>query len=174
MSSDAEQRFAAEKLLKRMNAWFPNVPTASIEQVRKWRNAGKLILVDVRDDEEVKVSTIVGSLRPEQVGERLEQIRNNTPQVEVVCFCTVGFRSGVHARQLCNKQQQHAPSSLLRVHNYSILSHLWSGGSLTSPRVHVYTERTGTLFPRHYEQESYSVLGACWRSLRWLGQTCIT
>ncbi len=195
MSGDeVERRGAAERMLTRVNGWFPSVGVATLEQVERWRGEGRLLLVDVREDEEMMASTIEGSVNQRQATERLDcvakkqnsdrpggsvqeraaELRNEqectTLPVEVVCFCTVGFRSGVYAQQLCKRYG----GAGVRVHNYSVLSHVWGGGALSGASVHVYSGRYGKLFPGKLGQERFGTVSACWRALRWLGQTCIT
>lgn len=59
----------------------------------------KLVLVDVREPEEIAVSQIPGAITAEEFENNLQQYQDSM----VVAYCTIGYRSGLYAQEL---QQQ--------------------------------------------------------------------
>ena len=57
----------------------------------------KVVFVDVRSPPEQEVSTISGAVTKEEFTKNIEGYR----QHKVVCFCTIGLRSGLFAQRLC-------------------------------------------------------------------------
>ncbi len=94
-----------------------------------------IIFVDCRPTEERSVATIPGSVPHERFD------AGNTPVgVEVIAFCTVGYRSGVFAKKIQSERAGLNPRNL----EGGILAWVHAGGDVvdehgkSTKRVHVY------------------------------------
>lgn len=98
--SDQEKRAAIDKMYQKAKSQFPGVAEIAAKDVIARLKAGeKLVLVDVRTPEEQAVSMISGAITAEQF--------EGNPAVAdgatVVCYCTIGGRSGMYTQQLCQR-----------------------------------------------------------------------
>jgi len=109
---------------------FSDIPTmTSNSWITKTANRGgeeenneEYILIDVRSKEERDVSVIPGSISLQQfeddiIGKTKSNTNNNitvlaNPNLHVVTYCTIGYRSGVEARRLRDAYNLHE-----RIHN---------------------------------------------------------
>ncbi len=117
---------------------FPNVPEISAEEIRQRQDDGeKFVFVDVRAPQEQEVSMIRGAVTLQEFEANPDRCEDAT----VVCYCTIGGRSGKRTAQL--RAQGHD------VHNLpgSVLSWSHAGGTFVdadgeeSKRVHVFNAR---------------------------------
>jgi rhodanese-related sulfurtransferase len=82
------------------------VPTLkAIELLEEWANHPSqdslLILIDIRSPAEQKISMIPGAMTPEAFALRF---RGGLPDsLQVVAYCTIGYRSGLFTQQLIEK-----------------------------------------------------------------------
>lgn len=89
---------------------FPEVPELDIAALRSREegettcNDNTLVFADIRSPEERQVATIVNSLSQQELEEGLAQ--GKFKNCDVLCFCTLGYRSGLYAKTLMKKQQQ--------------------------------------------------------------------
>lgn len=98
--TDAEKRVRIEKVYRKAKGAFEGVPEISAREVISRREAGEnLVLVDVRTPEERKVSMIEGAITAEQFEAESAKHEGAT----VVCYCTIGGRSGQYTQQLCGR-----------------------------------------------------------------------
>ena len=78
-------------------------PDATVEQIRELQRdktkQDKFVLVDVRSDEECRVSVIKGAITKAQFEREFEKHK----QKAVIVYCTVGARSATYANQLKQK-----------------------------------------------------------------------
>lgn len=116
---------------------FPAVKGISAEEVQKLQQQEKVILVDVRNREEMEISMIMGGISQAEFERNKEKYRNNT----IVPYCTIGSRSGIYAEEL---QKQ----GFKKVFNLegSILSWSHAGGKLVNRkgitnRIHTYGKK---------------------------------
>lgn len=116
-------REQALAFLQGISTRYPEIPPPTAAELADPRT----IFLDVRTEAEYATSTIPGAVRAVP-----ETLPNG--DTVVVVFCTVGFRSGMHARNL----RRRSPAANLR--NYSVLQHLWNGEKLTGDAVHVWNE----------------------------------
>lgn len=93
---------------------FSNVENMSTEELESKLNKsqntnnidGNLILLDCRQEEEYNVSSIPGSIRVEhswpheQIIGMMKQKENSKNIKEIVCYCSVGYRSCIVAEKL--------------------------------------------------------------------------
>lgn len=98
--TDAEKRVRIDKVYAQAKTAFAGVPEISASEVISRQEAGEnLVLVDVRSAEERKVSMIEGAITAEQ----FEADPAKHAGATVVCYCTIGGRSGKYAQQMCER-----------------------------------------------------------------------
>lgn len=175
-----------------MEGGMEDVDGATTEPRRKSRHqqqSSSLLLVDVREIEERDVGTLPNSVHVKDAavqqllhGTRRTRTTMDATPLHIVCFCTVGMRSALTARQLLSGSavdvstvpnaratvtggneardaERHdsagggAELQHVRVYNYSLMSHMWAGGTLTRPdglawdgRVHVFSPQYADFF----------------------------
>lgn len=119
---------------------FPEVSVARLQALRR-KHGSRVVVVDVRDPRERRVSTIPGAIPLSRWKRRAGQI--------VVAYCTIGARSGMLARKLSRQG--------VAIYNLagSILAWVHAGGRLERGgkpvrRLHVYGEEWD-LAPRGIE-----------------------
>ena len=135
--SDEAKRKKIDSMYARSKAQFPEVPEITAEELRERRGNEELVIVDVRGPEEQAVSMIEGAI-PSMDFERDMDKYEGTP---VVCYCTMGHRSGLYAQHL-----QRLGWDAINLKG-SILSWTHAGGELVdaegpTQRVHVWGPRT--------------------------------
>lgn len=168
---DATRKQDAEALLSRMESLFPEIPAVTatdLNNLHEQHTQGdiSLLLIDVREAEEQATSTLRDALPPAAAEEKLATMDEH--RAHVVCFCTVGARSGAYARKL---QHRFAGAHVL---NYSVLRHVWAGGELvahqgdsaTCSRVHVFSSSYRHLVPGTVQPVQFPTHVAIWRALR--------
>ena len=95
--TDTEKRIQIDNIYQQARAGFGNVPEISASEVLSRRDAGEeLVLVDVRTPEEREVSMVKGAITAEQFEAAWESYKD----AAVVCYCTIGGRSGQHTQHL--------------------------------------------------------------------------
>ena len=95
--SDQEKQEKIESMYEGAKRNFPDVPEMTVEQVQERQAAGEdVVLVDVRTPEEQETSMIPGAITREQ----FEADPSKHEGKPVVCYCTIGGRSGQYAQQL--------------------------------------------------------------------------
>ena len=124
---------------------FPNITDISPNEARTMLTSGQAIFIDVREKEEQAVSMIKNARTVDYFLKNLTVSKGNT----VVVYCTIGYRSGILARQLARHN--------IQVHNLAggILAWVLSGGVVhdtagETRRVHVYGNKWQFL-PDGYE-----------------------
>lgn len=131
---DAEQVVRIREMYDGYRKDFPNVPGITAEELMQLQLVGDVVLVDVREPEEQKVSMIPGAITLEA----FEKARENYRDSHIVVYCTIGARSGRHAIELIEENFD------ARNLEGSILSWTHAGGGLVGPTgqptkdVHVY------------------------------------
>ncbi len=80
---------------------YSQAPQLSIEEFRQ--NQGKAVLVDVRSEEEIKVSKIRGAITREYFENKLSNEPDFYKDYKVVAYCTIGERSSQYAIELKKK-----------------------------------------------------------------------
>lgn len=95
--TDEQKRLHAEKLYQSARTSFPTVPEMTAREVmERCASNEKTILVDVRTPEEQSVSMIAGAITAEVFEAHLDKYADSM----VVCYCTLGGRSGQYAVDL--------------------------------------------------------------------------
>lgn len=126
-----------EALYERYHREFPEVADITAGELLRRLGEEALVLVDVRSAAEQAISRIPGAITREEF-----EANPPTPEeVTVVTYCTVGYRSGLYARELSRHGWQ------VRNLRGSLLAWTWAGGPLVDPaglptrRLHVYGGR---------------------------------
>ena len=78
---------------------FPEVPDLSVENLLDRQKKEKIVVVDVRSPEEYGVSTVPGAI----TAEKFETNRKQYKDHKIVAYCTIGYRSGLYAKKLREK-----------------------------------------------------------------------
>ncbi|MCL4692184.1 MAG: rhodanese-like domain-containing protein, partial [Candidatus Hydrogenedentes bacterium] len=132
--SDAEKRAQVEAMCVEYHRSFPDVPEVSAEGLSRLLATGDVVLVDVRTEDERKVSGI-----PDAISKAaFEEDEDGYVDKTIVTYCTIGYRSGVYAEALREKGLD------ARNLRGSILSWVHDGKAVVDPegaetkRVHVY------------------------------------
>jgi rhodanese-related sulfurtransferase len=135
--SDEAKRKKIESFYDRSRRQFPEVPEISAEELRERLGSEELVIVDVRAPEEQEVSMIEGAIPSREFEQNMSEYEGSA----VVCYCTIGHRSGLYA--------QHLQRLGWDAHNLkgAILSWTHAGGELVNAdgptrKVHVWSPRT--------------------------------
>ena len=124
---------------------FPDVPYVTVEKLLSELKAQKLVIVDVRSPKERQVSMIPGAISAEDFERNREEYKSRM----IVSYCTIGARSGVYTKKLCE-----AGFSAANLKG-SILSWAHAGQGLIDEngptrRIHVYAKKWD-LAPQSHE-----------------------
>lgn len=163
MDSEASAAAVDAKIAK----LFPRMAPVSAKEMDAQIAAGALV-VDVRDDAERSVGSVAGSVSLTEARTRIAALpATSRADIPVVCYCTVGLRSGAAAVVLANE------FGLRRVVNYSVIKHVRSGRSLfTNGRetnaVHIFTDAYAALAPPSLRSTSFHPVIAVVRAAAWL------
>lgn len=95
MSDDAKRQ-QIDAMYRKSRRSFPEVPELTAEEFMALRDKEKVLLVDVRTDEERAVSMIPGAVS----SLHFEQHQSDYDGGMVAVYCTVGHRSGHYAKEL--------------------------------------------------------------------------
>ena len=124
---------------------FPKAADVSVEEVVKFISKEKIVLVDVREGYEQKVSMIKGAVTKKNFEKNIDKYKNHT----IVVYCTIGNRSGRYISNFKDKR--------FKVYNLigGILSWVNEGRKVYSnneavKRVHVFGDKWN-LLPDNYE-----------------------
>ena len=142
---DQARRARIDDMYRDYRRAFPEVPEVTAAELLALPDTVPVILVDVRSEAERDVSVIPGAITPEELRATGDRYRGH----RVVCYCTIGYRSGVAARRL--REEGWAAENLAG----SLLAWVDEGGRLVDAdgptrRVHVYGRRWN-LLPPGYE-----------------------
>lgn len=139
------------------------LPEDEVEALGVKRGAGKLVVVDCRGDKEMRVSRIPGAVSSEEFELEEQPVRLRAPgggqpgrelddEDVVVCYCTIGYRSGKFAEKL----QKHGFAGRAFNLEGSLLGWAHAGGQLVDAdgqptnKVHCYARPWG-LAPSAYD-----------------------
>lgn len=140
-----QHREALERMMDDNRREFPGADELNVGQVVELMKQQNCVLVDVRTDAERNVSIIPGAISSAE----FERTINAHARKTVVCYCTIGYRSGKYAQVM--KQRGVAISSF----NGSIIAWCQAGHTLTTPdghattKVHVYGPKWNLLPPKY-------------------------
>lgn len=96
LMSDSEKREEIETLYERSKRLFPEIADVTVEELDRLQETEEVVLVDVRNPPEQKVSMIPGSITSAE----LEADPGAYAGKTLVTYCTIGHRSGLYASDL--------------------------------------------------------------------------
>lgn len=168
---DEERRERALQTKRKVTRLVPDIPFMTHDDFRNFLQSEEpnQVIIDCREPEERKVSTIPSALSISDAEHKIQELQRQvgdagSERLNVVCYCTIGLRSGFHARTMV------APGR--SVHNYSIIEHIWGGGDLVDKdnqpcddEVHVFHSIYKQDIPERCKPETFSHLKALWVTL---------
>lgn len=96
--TEQEKRAQIDQIYQKASASFPGVAEIEAGELKRRMEAGEsFVLVDVREPTEQAVSMIPGALTVAQFEVQADQHKDAT----IVCYCTIGGRSGRMTQDLC-------------------------------------------------------------------------
>ena len=136
--SESERRAAMLRMVEAIKTDYPDVPTISAVALRAALPSEDILLVDVRTDEERRVSTLPGAISAKDFEARLAELTGEGRTV--VAYCTIGARSSAYARKMAGRGVD-----MLNLEG-SVLAWTHAGGEFTTGtgatrRLHVYGRR---------------------------------
>jgi sodium/bile acid cotransporter 7 len=136
VADDEAKRARIDRLYRRYRWLLHGVPELTVAELEVLQRQRKVLLVDVREPRERRVSTLPGAISREE----LEARRVEAGDAVLVAYCTIGLRSGRYARRL--RARGYEAYNL----RGSILAWTHAGGELASEgrptrRVHVVARR---------------------------------
>lgn len=136
-----------QSMAKSISLQYPKAPQLSIEDFKKeYANDPNAILVDVRSDEEQKVSRIPGAITRKEFESKRDQYKDKT----IIAYCTIGARSTKYTLNLIKEGHKafNLKESILGWANRKLPLVTPSGEA--TKKVHVYGE-AWNLLPTDYE-----------------------
>jgi sodium/bile acid cotransporter 7 len=150
--SDLEKKKIVYQMYTAGKKDFPAVRELSPQQAMALLKQGRLVFVDTRKPEEMKVSMLPGAITQKKY--LVEPGRYKDRAVAV--YCTISYRSGVFAREM--EKKGYTVYNLKR----GILAWALEGGSVYDPqgrktrRIHVFAERWNYA-PEGYQTVTFSL-----------------
>ena len=128
------------------NKDFKEVPDLSVDSLLALQKKGKkVVLVDVREKKEIKVSTIPGAISQKKFEKNIRKYRD----YQIVVYCTIGYRSGIYTEKLRRKNLK-AYNLIGGVLDWAHAGQKFSNPSGDSLKVHVYGQEWN-LAPEGYQ-----------------------
>ena len=87
--TDIEKLSRVEEMVLALEKRFPDVETITVDEVGRLLEKDSVVLVDVREAKEQKVSMIPGAISVEE----FEDDEDRYEELTVVAYCTIGHRS---------------------------------------------------------------------------------
>ena len=97
--TDIEKLSRVEEMVLALEKRFPDVETITVDEVGRLLEKDSVVLVDVREAKEQKVSMIPGAMSVEE----FEDDEDRYEELTVVAYCTIGHRSSEYAQQLTQR-----------------------------------------------------------------------
>ena len=144
-NSVKDKQKTVEVMATQISAKFKAVEHISIEEFKKLQRDSTVILVDVRPENERKVSVLPNSISKEEFLDKKEQFRNK----KIVSYCTIGYRSAEFTKVLKEKNFQafNLKGGLL---SWAHQGGLFEINGSPTKRAHVYEEAWNFL-PKGYQ-----------------------
>ena len=135
--TDSTNKEKVAKMYQSIKKSFKNVPELKVKEVQKLKAEKKVIIIDVRPEEERRVSVIPGAISKNEFEKNPEKYKNK----KIAVYCTIGYRSAKYVQKLKKKK--------LDAYNLegSILGWVHEGQPVVSEsgkqvkKVHVYGKR---------------------------------
>ena len=152
--ADADKKDRIDRMYADYSKDFPAVEDIAPEKALELWKQHSVVFLDTRKPEEMAVSMLPGAITKEQFLKQPQRYKDRM----VVAYCTVGYRSGVFARDM-------AQNGIKMVNLAgSILGWIHAGGPVFDPqgrqtrRVHVFGDRWD-LAPAGYETVKFGLWG---------------
>ncbi len=151
--TDAQKKEIIYRMYDNYRKDFQDVSEISPEEAMRLSREGRVLFVDVRKQEEMAVSMLPGAIS------EIEYLKDPAGYQDytVVAYCTIGYRSGMFAKEMAQKG--------LSVHNLSggILAWSHEGGKVYDgkaeiKRLHVYGKKWDYP-PSGYESVKFGLFG---------------
>jgi rhodanese-related sulfurtransferase len=146
MTDDAQRLQMIEDMYARSRGSFRGIAEVDVDQMLRMQAEDDAVLVDVRTAAEQVVSMIPGAITSEDFEANRAEYQNRP----VVCYCTIGHRSGLYTQRL--------QAEGFDAHNLkgAILAYTHSGQDLQSEQgptraVHVYSRQGRKMVAEGYE-----------------------
>ena len=94
--TDRAKRARIEELFRRYQRSFPDTPHVTVAELRAAMQSADVVLVDVREERERRVSMIPGAISAKQFEANPSEYRGR----RIIAYCTIGYRSGMYAKKL--------------------------------------------------------------------------
>ncbi|CAL50055.1 Rhodanese-like domain [Ostreococcus tauri] len=142
MSSSSANEARTRELADAFGAKFDvqTITARSVLERRNERDDGRrMVLVDVRAEDERAVSVIEGAMSVEEY----ERARTTLGAHDCVCYCTIGYRSGQYAEKMSKAKKADEDVEFLNLYG-SIVAYTHEGGELVDPATGEKTKRVHT------------------------------
>ena len=120
-----------------------NTPTIKAAELVKRLDDTSLVLIDVRQDPEQRVSMIPGAITPDMLAKKFrtpQSIQGKT----FITYCTIGYRSGLYAQELLKKKLDvlNLEGGILAWSHEAgpLIKKFEKDSTLTTREIHVYDE----------------------------------
>jgi len=143
--TDAQKKQIVYKMYEDYKKEFPTVKDISPHEAMKMMAEGKVIFVDTREQAEMQVSMLPGSVPKDEFLKEPSRYKDRT----IIAYCTISYRSGKFAVEMAKRG--------IRIYNLKggLLTWVLEGGKVydrngETKRVHVYGKKWNYL-PGGYE-----------------------
>jgi rhodanese-related sulfurtransferase len=147
------------KILKnRIRSEYPGVKQISTQKLADWlakTDTSKPILLDVRAEEEFKVSHIQNAKRAEKKNQALEILERVDKKQPVVLYCSVGYRSSKLADELQDLGFQNIFNLEGSIFEWANQGRPVYSNDKQVAKVHPYDSKWGQLLKRELWSDSY-------------------
>ena len=128
------------------NNYFPKVPSFTVEELMNKMDDRNLVIVDVRSPEERSVSFIPTSITKEEY----EKNKGKYGDVNIITYCTIGYRSGLYAKKLRERKinARNLKGGVLAWAHHR--NHFTDKEGRTKKKIHIYG-KDWALVPEEYE-----------------------
>lgn len=148
--TDDDRKRECDRMFELYNKFTGSPPELSYSEYHQLLRDQPVVLVDCRTKEEQAVSMLPDAITKEEFELKKEALKHSA----IVCYCTIGMRSGRFVQQLLAQEFKNQPVFNLRG---SVLGWIHHGLAVIDPetkktvkKVHVYG-KTWDLAPREYE-----------------------
>jgi sodium/bile acid cotransporter 7 len=122
---------------------FPRAPQITVEEYAALADSGAVVLVDVRERRERRISIIPGAITRSEFEKRRDQYADRL----VVVYCTIGYRSGEYTEEIMDSVR--AANLIGGVLAWAHAGKRFVKGGQPTRKVHVYG-RKWNLLPAGY------------------------
>lgn len=92
-------KIKAQEMYQGIKEHFKEVPEIKLSEIDSLVKSDQILFIDVREDEERKLSVIPGAISKEKFEKNLDKYKNK----KVAAYCTIGYRSAKYIMKLKKK-----------------------------------------------------------------------